>query len=157
MQKLQKFLFFRIEAHFLLLGGVFHKCFFSFCERIKLRPVLSVKNTPFTFFAFFSPCMSTFFKKNHLLIFGEFRKLHAKIYTLSVKIDREINFQSWLLFIAFFTHVTNFAIVQWFPLDWYLKLRSPCHIRMYKTNINIFHNKYVLIKSCKNITMTISS
>ena len=33
----------------------------------------------------------------------------------------------------------------WFPLDWYLKLRSPCHIRMYKTNINIFH-KQILIK-----------
>ena len=24
-----------------------------------------------------------------------------------------------------------------------LKLRSPCHIRMYKTNINLFHNKYL--------------
>ena len=33
-------------------------------------------------------------------------------------------------------------------------MRSPCHIRMYKTNINIFH-KQILIKSCKNITMTI--
>ena len=36
----------------------------SFCERIKLRPVSSVKNTPFTFFAFFSPCLSIFLKKN---------------------------------------------------------------------------------------------
>ena len=33
-------------------------------------------------------------------------------------------------------------------------MRSPCHIRMYKTNINIFH-KQILIKSCKKITMTI--
>ena len=51
----------------MLLGGVFHKCLFykknSFCERIKLRPVSSVKNTPFTFFAFFSPCLSIFLKK----------------------------------------------------------------------------------------------
>jgi hypothetical protein len=31
-----------------------------FCERIKLRSVLSVKNIPFAFFAFFFPCMSIF-------------------------------------------------------------------------------------------------
>ena len=104
----------------MLLGGVFHKCLFykknSCCERIKLRPVSSVKNTPFTFFAFFSPCLSIFFKKINLLIFGELRKLHAKIYTFSMKIHREINFWSWLLFYWIFHSCRHFAIVHWFCL-----------------------------------------
>ena len=69
--------------------------------------------TPPSHFLLFSPLVCPYFlKKFHLQIFGELRKLYAKIYTFSVKIDRENNFQSWLLFIAFFTHVTNFAIVQ---------------------------------------------
>ena len=45
-------------------GGVFHKC----------------SKSKYHFF--------------HLPMLGELRKLHAKIYTFSVKIDREINFQS---------------------------------------------------------------
>ena len=64
------------------------------------------------FFAFFPPCMPFFFKKNYLPILGELRKLHAKIYTFSVKIGREINFQSWLLYDCFFHSCYNFAIVQ---------------------------------------------
>ena len=36
----------------------------SFCERFKLRPVFSVKNTPFTFFAFLPPLHVNFLKKN---------------------------------------------------------------------------------------------
>ena len=43
-----------------------------------------------------------------------------------MKIDREINFQSWLLFIAFFTHVTNFAIVHWI-LDYPLGILDNPH------------------------------
>ena len=43
----------------------------------------------------------------HLPIFGELRKLHAKKFMFSVKIGREINFQSWLLYDWFYTHVTT--------------------------------------------------
>ena len=75
----------------------------SFCERFKLRPVLSMKNTPFTFFAFFPRLHVNFLKKFHLLILEELRNLHAKIDTFSVKIDREINFQSWILFFIDFS------------------------------------------------------
>ena len=57
--------------------------------------------------------MPFFFKTNYLPILGELRKLHAKIYTFSVKIGREINFQSWLLYDCFFHSCYNFAIVHW--------------------------------------------
>ena len=102
---------------FLLLGGVCHKCLFYkkiyFYERIKLRLVLSVTNTPFTFFAFLSPFACHFLNFFYLLILEELRNLHAKIETFSVKIDREINFQSWILFLLIFHECYNFAIVQW--------------------------------------------
>ena len=67
----------------------------AFTETIILAPILSVKNTLFTFFFFFSlfACIDLL-KLFHLPIFGELRNLHAKIDTFSVKIDREINFQS---------------------------------------------------------------
>ena len=104
-------------CNFLLQEGVFHKCSKSKYHRFRqnnfLAPILAVKNTLFAFFCFFPPCMPIFFKKNYLPILGELRKLHAKIYTFSVKIGREINFQSWLLYDCFFHSCYNFAIVQW--------------------------------------------
>ena len=70
--------------------------------------------TPPSHFLLFSPLACPYFlKKIHLLIFGELRKLHAKIYTFSMKIHREINFRSWLLFYCIFHSCRHFAIVQW--------------------------------------------
>ena len=37
----------------------------------------------------------------HLLILEELRNLYAKIDAIAVKIDREINFQSWILLLLF--------------------------------------------------------
>merc|ERR1712130_30835 len=55
-----------LEFDFRLLGGVFQKCsnckYYSIHQK-KLPTIFSVKNTPLTFFAFFSPYMSIFLKK----------------------------------------------------------------------------------------------
>ena len=99
------------ECNFRLLGGVFHKCSKSKYQRFRqnnfLAPILAVKKTPFTFFCFSPHLHANFFKKKNLPILGELRKLHAKIYTFSVKIDREINYQCRLLYDSFFTNATT--------------------------------------------------
>ena len=68
----------------------------------------------FFFFPLFA-CIDLL-KLFHLPIFGELRKLHAKNFMFSVKIGREIIFQSWQLFDLFFTQCYNFPIVQCFQL-----------------------------------------
>ena len=129
-KKLQKF-HFSDKTHFFAIRGVFHKCCFTkkiyFCKRFKLRPVLSVKNTP-SRFCFFTPLACQFLIFFHLLILGELRNLHAKINTFSMKIDREINFQSWKLFLLIFHSCYNFAIVHW------------GHIRRKNNPWDIFHS-----------------
>ena len=105
-------------CNFLLLEGVFHKCsknkyqsihqnnFFGtnfVCEKHPLHV--------FFFFPLFA-CLY-FFKLFVLTVFEELRKLHAKNFMFSVKIGREIIFQSLQLFDCFYTQCYNFAIVHW--------------------------------------------
>ena len=104
-------------CNFLLLGGVFHKCSKNKYQSIHQNKFFGThfvcEKHPLHVFCFFPPlCMPIFKKKNHLPIFGELRKLHSKKFMFSVKIGREINFQSWLLYDCFFHSCYNFAIVQ---------------------------------------------
>ena len=74
--------------------------------------------------------MSIFLIFSHLLILEELRNLHAKIDTFSVKIDRENNFQSWILFFidfslmlqlchsALFNNVQQFSAILLLCLKW---------------------------------------
>ena len=98
---------FRLWMQFSPIRGCFSQMFvlqkeFLFARGLNWDQSCLWKTPPshfLLFFAFFSPCLSIFFLFFfHLQIFGELRKLHAKIYTFSVKIGREINFQSWLLY-----------------------------------------------------------
>ena len=99
----------------------------AFTKTICLVPILSVKNTLFTFFFLFSlfACID-FVKLFHLPIFEELRKLHAKKFMFSVKIGREIIFQSRQLYDLFFTQCYNFAIVQCILLDFKNHNESSC-------------------------------
>ena len=93
-------------CNFLLIGGVFHKCSKSKYHSIHQNifgTILSVKNTPFTFFAFSLLACQYLFELVHFPIW----KLHSKLVMFSVKIDREIIFQSLLLYDCFSTHVTT--------------------------------------------------
>ena len=97
-------------CNFLLLGGVCHKCSKSKYQNIHQNNFFGThfvcdKHPLFCFFPLFA-CLY-FLKLFHLPIFGELRKLHAKKIMFSVKIGREINFQSWLLYDCFYTHVTT--------------------------------------------------
>ena len=76
---------------------------------------LCLWKTPYSRFFFFFPLFACIdlLKLFHLPIFGELRKLHAKNFMFSVKIGREIIFQSWQLFDLFFTQCYNFPIVHW--------------------------------------------
>ena len=101
----------------------FHKCSKSKYHRFRQNNFFgthfSCEKHPLYVFCFFPPLHANFFsKKNYLPILGELRKLHAKIYTFSVKIDREINFQSWLLYDCFFHSCYNFAIVHCEDVFW---------------------------------------
>ena len=112
--------FFRIKTHFLAIRGCFSQMFvlqkeFLFARGLNWDQSCLWKTPPshFLLFCFFLPLLvHIFFIFFHLQIFGELRKLHAKIYTFSVKIDREINFRSWLLFYCIFHPCRHFAIVQ---------------------------------------------
>ena len=100
------------ECNFRLLEGVFHKCskskYHRFHQNYFFGTHFSCEKHPLhVFFAFSPPLHAIFFFFKYLPILGELRELHAKIYTFSVKIYREINFQSWLLYDCFFTHVTT--------------------------------------------------
>ena len=76
------------ECNFRLLGGVFHKCSKSKYHRFHQNNFFG------THFSCEKHPLHVFFAFPPHAILGELRKLHAKIYTFSVKIDREINFQS---------------------------------------------------------------
>ena len=107
-----KTIFSDFGCNFLLLGGVFHKCskskYHSIHQKKLWHPFCLWKTPPsrFLFFPLFA-CLDLL-KLFHLPIFGELRKLYAKNFMFSVKIGREIIFQSWLLYYCFYTHVTTF-------------------------------------------------
>ena len=112
------FFFSDFGCNFLLLGGVFHKCSKSKYHSIHQNNFFDThfvcEKHPLHVFFFFPlfTCIDLL-KLFHLPIFGELRKLHGKKIMFSVKIGREIIFQSWQLYDLFYTQCYNFAIVQW--------------------------------------------
>ena len=111
-------------CNFLLLEGVFHKCSKSKYRSIHQKKFVGAhfvcEKHPLHVFFFFPlfACIDLL-KLFHLPIFGELRKLHAKNFMFSVKIGREIIFQSWQLFDLFFTQCYNFPIVHWLSSMYY--------------------------------------
>ena len=105
-------------CNFLPQEGVFHKCSKSKYQCIHQNKFFGThfvcEKHPLHVFFFFPlfACIDLL-KLFHLPIFGELRKLHAKNFMFSVKIGREIIFQSWQLFDLFFTQCYNFPIVHW--------------------------------------------
>ena len=102
-------------CNFLLQEGVFHKCSRSKYHSIHQNKFFGThfvcEKHPLHVFFFFPlfACIDLL-KLFHLPIFGELRKLHAKKIMFSVKIGREIIFQSWQLYDLFYTQCYNFAI-----------------------------------------------
>ena len=112
-----KTIFSDFGCNFLLLGGVFHKCSKNKYQSIHQNKFFGThfvcEKHPLHVFFFFPLFACLYFLKLfHLPIFEELRKLHAKNFMFSVKIGREIIFQSWQLFDCFYTQCYNFAIVQ---------------------------------------------
>ena len=105
-------------CNFLLQEGVFHKCSKSKYHSIQQYNFFGThfvcEKHPLHVFFFFPlfACIDLL-KLFHLPIFGELRKLHAKNFMFSVKIGREIIFQSWQLYDLFYSQWNNFAIVHW--------------------------------------------
>ena len=117
-KKYQKVLFFQNKTHFFAIRGCFSQMFvlrkrFLFAKGLNWDQSCLWKTSPSRFLLFSPLACRFFFKKFHLLILEELRNLHAKIDTFSVKIDREINFRSWLLFYCIFHPCRHFAIVHW--------------------------------------------
>ena len=118
MKKIAKIPIFQNKSSFFAIRGCFSQMF-VLQKKILFARGLNwdqsfLWKTPPSHFLLFSPLACPyFFNFFHLQIFGELRKLHAKIYTFSVKIEREINFRSWLLFYCIFHPCRHFAIVQW--------------------------------------------
>ena len=65
--------------------------------------------TPSSRFFLFFPLFACLYilKLFHLPVFEELRKLHAKDFMFSVKIGREIIFQSWQLYDCFYTQMSQ--------------------------------------------------
>ena len=107
MEKIAKIPIFQNKTPFFAIRGCFSQMFvlqkrFIFARGLNWDQSCLWKTPPSHFLLFSPLACPYFFNFFHLQIFGELRKLHAKIYTFSVKIDREINFQSWLLFYRIF-------------------------------------------------------
>ena len=110
-----KIFFSDFGCNFFLLGGVFHKCsknkYHSIYKNEFFDTHFVCEKHPLHVFCFFPSlqfaCLDLL-KLFHLPIFGELRKLYAKKFMFSVKIGREIIFQSWQLYDCFYTHVTTF-------------------------------------------------
>ena len=103
-------------CNFLLLGGVFHKCSKNKYQSIHQNKFFGTnfvcEKHPLHVFFFFPLFACLYFLKLfHLPVFEELRKLHAKDFMFSVKIGREIIFQSWQLYDLFYSQWDNFAIV----------------------------------------------
>ena len=97
-------------CNFLLLGGVFHKCSKNKYQSIHQNNFFGThfvcEKHPLHVFVFFPLFACLYFLKLfHLPIFEELRKLHAKNFMFSVKIGREIIFQSWQLYDCFYTQM----------------------------------------------------
>ena len=117
MKKIAKNPIFQNKSSFFAIRGCFSQMFvlqkkFLFARGLNWDQSCLWKTPPSHFLLFSPLACPYFFNFFHLQIFGELRKLHAKIYTFSVKIDREINFRSWLLFYCIFHPCRHFAIVQ---------------------------------------------
>ena len=65
-----------------------------------------------------------YLNKFHISILGELRKVHAKNVMFSVKIGREIIFQSWQLHDLFYSQWNNFAKVHWPHIEGKLALKN---------------------------------
>ena len=134
-------------CNFLLQEGVFHKCSKSKYHSIHQNKFFGThfvcEKHPLHVFFFFPlfACIDLL-KLFHLPIFGELRKLHAKNFMFSVKIGREIIFQSWQLFDLFFTQCYNFPIVHWLL---YLCI-SGAILRSLRNNVSINFNINVYVK-----------
>ena len=97
----------------------------SFCERFKLRPVLSVKNTPFTFFAFLLPLHVNFSKKKSSPHSWGVKKPSCKNGYVFGENWQGNPFPKLDTFLLIFRSCYNFAIVQW---PWNAQLLMFSHV-----------------------------
>ena len=107
-KKIAKIPIFQNKTPFFAIRGCFSQMFvlrkrFLFAKGLNWDQSCLWKTPPSRFLLFLPPLHVNFLIFFHLLILGELRNLHAKINTFSVKIDREINFQSWILFFIDFS------------------------------------------------------
>ena len=105
----------------------------SFCERFKLRPVLSMKNTPFTFFAFFPRLHVNFFKKISSPHSWGVKKPSCKNWYVFGENWQRNQFPKLDTFLLIFHSCYNFAIVkcmwrhvEWMRVDDWLALYFQC-------------------------------
>ena len=107
-----KTIFSDFGCNFLLLEGVFHKCSKSKYHNIHQNKNFGTdfvcEKHPLHVFCFFLLFACKYFLKLFHLHFLGVKKALCKKFMFSVKIGREINFQSWLLYDCFYTHVTTF-------------------------------------------------
>ena len=98
--------------NFLLLGGVFHKCSKSKYHSIHQNKFFGThfvcEKHPFVFLRFPPLCMPRFLKIFHLPIFGELRKVHAKISCFRWKLAEKSFSKVDYFMIAFAPNVTTF-------------------------------------------------
>ena len=133
MNKITKILFFRIKTRFFFIfGGVvtrsaFYKMFTILREDFFFTHDSSCHNTSNRFFASLTIFFGDIWQTNYFFsIFWVFMHHPSKFGSFSLKIDQEINFQSWP-FQTLFWQLTHSALV----LKLYTRLSHlQCHIAL---------------------------